>query len=246
MKKEKSLLFLIATAIIIANAFPVSAATYTLKDAISYGYVKATITGNYVAYGSSAMYMKIENLRSSKISIQVDLGRFLVPRDSSYQRMVISKEETIEVEAKETETLYLGTFCLEFKKEIPTSYVYYDVGSTASSDLMRLLKEIDSRGIQDSRAAQLAIWTVTDGITVKDSGDDKYTAREAQVLLDDVFTPGSRKFDISTPIPTSMRTPTPTPMRTPIPTPKSPAFETAFALIGIVIIFLAIRRAKIK
>lgn len=230
MKKEKSLLFLIATAIIIANAFPVSAATYTLKEAISSGYVKATITGNYVAYGSSAMYMKIENLQSSRISIQVDLGRFLVPRDSSYQRMVISNEETIDLEAKETTTLYLGTFCLEFKKKIPTSSVYYDVGSTASYDLMKLLKEIDGRGLQDSRSAQLAIWAKTDGVTDKDTGDrGSYTATEAQALLNDVFT-GSA----------------PTYASTPTPAPKSPAFEMVFALIGIILASLAIRRAKIK
>ncbi len=176
---------------------------YSLYEAVSYGYVEVYITGTGKYYGKS-MYIKIISKVSYNLKITIEQGRILVPKTeySDYQRMIIAKEETVYLYGEsDYEYLYVYAFCIDPFKEIPETTTYYDVGSMASPNIVRLLSKIEEKDMLNDWNAQLAVWLATNP-SQKDEIIDKYvmgtynelekeygTQYAARAILEEVIEP---------------------------------------------------------
>jgi hypothetical protein len=71
---------------------------------------------------------------------------------------------------------------MNLSKHAPGSGAGYSVGGMAQGDLLRVVQAIDKRSAQGRLGSQLAIWAVTDGLTLEDLGNSASNSDTAQML----------------------------------------------------------------
>jgi hypothetical protein len=118
-----------------------------------------------------AIVMEVQNRVSEDIQVTVRRGQLLLAKDpripfstkgDQLQDMVVASDATFRVDARSCHRVTLNVFCVNMNKNPPGRSDSYSLGDEAQGELGRLLETINRNGLLGERAAQLAIWAVTD------------------------------------------------------------------------------------
>lgn len=105
--------------------------------------------------------LDIKNITGKSINIEISPGLFLLPVDSSEQRMMIAQEIPFALASYSTKSLKVNAFCTQLHKSSPSTNALFKIGIMATGNLLELSKII-SKNKFFSDAAQAAIWCITD------------------------------------------------------------------------------------
>jgi len=178
---------LIVTFILIGPAFKPGNEHPDLNTAVKNKLISCTINGN----PNSSHYLKpviitIRNLKKFPVVVDIDNGLILKANDSSYQNMVITRNEIITLNPLEKKSYELYGMCTEPSDKAPDSKTTYSSGNLAPAGLLEVTKLIQKSKYFDI-AGQSAVWAVIDKRGLEDiSGFDSIEARELQKLVSKV------------------------------------------------------------
>ena len=159
----------------------VQAPSYTLNEAINSGLVTAEITGSGASSGDS-IYLKLTRRTAEPLEITVPKGTVL-HASGGVQDMVVWKlsgipagsqliypQSHIVLYIPEPQTFILRAYCLDFHKANPSSSTKFAVGSSADPQILKILNTVDnlSSEVASVAAIQIAIWVVTEDVSVKE------------------------------------------------------------------------------
>ena len=156
----------------------------TIKEALDRGLIKLTLTGNGELFYHNPIHYMIENLTPNAQKIVFPAGQLLVPNDIAYQAFVISMTVHIDLNLGKVpnhvvEANYvlapnqvmegdLPAFCINESRHSPSAGIEYQLGGMATGDLIKLAQVIESKSANGHLGAQLAVWALTDKITLND------------------------------------------------------------------------------
>lgn len=112
-------------------------------------------------YWGACINMKIVNLSSMPISVELEPGMFLMPDDSTTQRLMILDNRVLAIAAKATKKTFVNAACSQMFKGAPDADLAFHPSGKASGSLLDLAKLIAVKSYH-SYAAQNAVWALTD------------------------------------------------------------------------------------
>jgi len=134
--------------------------------------VGSTISGS--PYGEAAE-ISIQNETGETIETVLEKGTILESENPDTQDLVVSKDLPLQVGPYEYLDPPVSVFCIEINNKAPTIFDFYKPPSRkATGDLMKLIDYIDRNNLHDSRSAQLAVWSITDDLTMNKAIIDGY------------------------------------------------------------------------
>lgn len=177
--------------------------TISVYDAIKMKYIVFSATRNATenntevtspTHMGKCIKIQFQNVSDKNLRILIEAGRFMMPDDSTLQRMMVTHQEVIALNKSQTVTKEIYAMCSEMHDGAPRSETTFSVGNKASGNLLTLAKYISDNNYQ-SMAAQSAIWCLTDN---NDPGDI-YTENTIQMknLRDFVFKTTGKKVNSS-------------------------------------------------
>lgn len=113
------------------------------------------------SYTGKNMKFEIKNLSSQILTVEAEAGRFMMPTDSSTQRMMITKDFVCSLRPSSTTTQEAFTMCTNMHKSSPKDNMLFAMGKMANGDLLELAQLISKNNYQNS-CAQNAVWIFTD------------------------------------------------------------------------------------
>ncbi|MCF8296105.1 MAG: hypothetical protein K9J13_01050 [Saprospiraceae bacterium] len=169
----------------------------SLKDAIKQNLISVNIKGKR---GESSHYgkcisLEIKNLTNKSQKIELSPGLFLMPEDSSVQRMMVAEEQLIVLNPSASKKMTINAFCTQMSKSSPSDDLAFNTGKMATGHLLELTQLISKHKFSSS-AAQNAIWCITDkndiyGICSNDENENKilreYVSKATGQPLNKVF-----------------------------------------------------------
>lgn len=144
--------------------------TITLSQALKLKMINIAISGAPVdensnsytpSYTGECIQMEVENLTDKDIKVFLEAGRFLNPEDTTVQRMIITKDQMIAVQKKQTKISKAYAMCSQLLNHSPKTDTKFNLGKKAEGKLLELAQLISKNNFQ-SNAAQSAIWAMTD------------------------------------------------------------------------------------
>lgn len=157
-------------------------------DASKKGIISCTFKGN----SNSTHYItpltgSIKNLKNKTISIIVENGRTFIAEDSSYQNVIITKEQLIVLQPGQKKTYIFHAMCIESSDRSPGDLVAYNIGPMANEKLCKMTKFIQENKYFNS-AAQHAVWAfacnkpLEDVVGLDDIGTSNIVKKAAELL----------------------------------------------------------------
>ena len=151
--------------------------TYTLSDAIEYGYIEAEITGVYdgteevfdlkngkeVFYGQ-CVKISLTSFVANDLNIVVPCGLKLISSDEEVEDKVITKTHTIKVNSLVANETDIFAMSINMYKNIPILHSTFEMGEMASGDMKKIADHINEHNHQTS-AGQAAVWMISDDAT---------------------------------------------------------------------------------
>ncbi len=144
--------------------------TITLSQAVKLKMISISISGapanenseSYTpSYTGQCIQMKVENLTDKDIKVFLEAGRFLNPDDTTIQRMIVTKDQMIAIQKKQTKISKACAMCSQLLNHAPGPATPFSLGKKAEGKLLELAQLISKNNFQ-SNAAQSAIWAITD------------------------------------------------------------------------------------
>jgi len=150
-----------------------------LNDAISSGAVKCTITGNKEStHYIKPIFIDVKNKRNVPVSIKISNGMQFEPTDSSYQNMIVTRQELFALNPGGSIKIPLYAMCTENHDRAPNETTFYKPLKTAKGNLLKLTQMVESKKIFDP-LGQSAVWAMTYNSPLEDIvGYDTTTARQ--------------------------------------------------------------------
>lgn len=184
---------LIALLFIVESGFSLN-----VKDAIANNLVLANWTGIKSSTPTSreyertpSMQVDVQNKTATAIDLELDEGFFLVPVEQGYQQMLITQKIKIKLMPNERKEVALFAMCSQNKHSGPNSSLKYKLGDRAKGELLALAQLIAQKNYQNY-AAQDAVWSFTDGISILDISSEN-TAIENELQS---FVANAMKVDL--------------------------------------------------
>jgi hypothetical protein len=188
--------------------------TISVKQAMEMKIIKVSLTktnpsqspGNYsYSYTGNCINMSIENLTDKNVKVWLEAGRFMMPDDTTEQRMIVTKEQMIALNKKQKKEIPVYAMCSEMHDDAPDSAAVFEMGTKAEGDLLALARVISKNNWQDM-GAQSAIWAITDGNDYSDIYSDnkiemtslRDIVKKAKGITTPVLPQGDSIFSINT------------------------------------------------
>lgn len=196
MKQKKSFLLLL---ILLAFPYYMQADTITVADAIKNKCIVFSATRNATennadvtspTHMGKCIKVHLQNVSGKNLKILIEAGRFMMPDDSTLQRMMVTQQELITLYKSQTITKELYAMCSEMHDAAPRSETSFTVGAKATGNLLALAKYISDNNYQ-SMAAQSAVWCLTDNNEPSDIFSDNSV--QMKNLRDFVFKTTGKK-----------------------------------------------------
>lgn len=149
--------------------------TISVQDALKAGLVALEIEG-YHGYESkfkstkpsSSHYgeciaLSAKGKGDSALVLRLPVGSVLIPGDSSYQNMIVTRTAFIDLNREDDMQRFLKLFamCGEIQDKSPHRGIFFEYGGLADSLTVEMARTIESADQQD-RFGQVALWSVTD------------------------------------------------------------------------------------
>lgn len=142
----------------------ISIKAISLQDAISKKLISVTIGANdsESSYYGDCIKLSIKNKSTKELKIELLAGMFLMPEDSSIQRMMVAEQMIFALNASADKEVTINAFCTQMHNSSPSESTIFKVGKMAKGHLLGLAKLISKHKFF-SKAGQNAIWCITDG-----------------------------------------------------------------------------------
>ncbi len=128
-----------------------------LEDLLQAGAVTVTARGSGLGY----VLVIVERQHSSPMRIAIPAGTYFAAT-GRHQDMVTTKRYVVDLTERASETISVHAACAQFSAAIPDSADGFIIAPHgATPELRRLAEVIDARS-PSSRAAQVAVWALTD------------------------------------------------------------------------------------
>lgn len=149
----------------------------SLKSAANDSLVSYHITGAYVPnpyyravdgngmHFGQCMGIMLTNRTDSTLVLTLDCGMQLLPLDSTFQTMIVTKALAIEIPPHYQWAQVFDAMCGQIHDGPPAIYSPYIIGELADSNVVKIANYLNIHDIQ-TVSGQHAIWAYTDKITV--------------------------------------------------------------------------------
>lgn len=131
-----------------------------LKEALNQKLIEVEFLGAGNYHGKSIM-LKIKNLTSRQLTIEMQPGQYLQPEDSTMQRMLVADDSKFIIAANKSRTSLINAFCSQSRNHAPDSLAKFKIGLMAPKKIIELA-QIIAKNKFTSMAAQNAVWCLTD------------------------------------------------------------------------------------
>lgn len=150
-----------------------------LNDAIKSGAVKCTITGNKESsHYIKPIFIDIKNKRNVPVNIKISNGMQFGPTDSSYQNMIVTRQELFTLNPGGNINIPLYAMCTENHDRAPNEATVYIPLKPAGGNLLKLTQMVENKKLFDP-LGQSAVWAMTCNSPLEDIvGYDTTTARQ--------------------------------------------------------------------
>lgn len=179
----KKIIFLFFTIAFNLNSGITFSDTISIQDAVNKNLISCTVNsmGNY---RGQCIVFSIVNKTAEDILLRLEAGRFMMPADTTRQRMIITKERYIAINKNASDTAKSYAMCSQMHKKAPSANTIFSIGKMAEEKLLKLVNIIDTNNYQ-TMAAQFAIWAITDNNDITDihSADMKEMIALRQYVL---------------------------------------------------------------
>ena len=155
--KTLPILFLLGTTIAQTNAV-------SIDEAYKKGLIQYEINGTSQGNTGACIAIKVTNISSTIINLEVETGRVLEATDSSYQNMIVSKRYFVRLQPKQKTTQNIYALCAEPGDATPNHGVSFSHGSMSTGSLLGMAKYVEANNLQDGKGQSL-IWAIINGNT---------------------------------------------------------------------------------
>lgn len=144
--------------------------TISIQDALNKNLIALTIK-SLGGHSGQCILITTQNKTAGNLLIHLEAGRFMMPDDSTRQRMIITKERLIALGPQATDTVKSYAMCTQMHKAGPLVKTIFSLGKMAEGNLLKLVEIINKNNYQ-TMAAQSAIWSVSDNNDITDVYSD--------------------------------------------------------------------------
>jgi hypothetical protein len=171
--------------------------TIPIKEAIEKNILELKIFGAYdpelfyeiidqdgLHFGK-CMGVILKSKTDSFILVKLECGTELIPTDSSYQTMIVTKTSEFPLYPKITYATRFYAMCGQIHDAPPSRSSLYEIGELSDSNTIKLAKYLDHNQIQNM-IGQHALWSVTDNVESKELekyGADSTTLSKTKDIL---------------------------------------------------------------
>lgn len=149
-----------------------------LNEAIEKGYIRLAAAGTG-GHEGECLKLKLENLSRKNLDVLVPAGQIFEAGDTTLQNLMVTKEETFLVSRGKNCIVRLFGFCVEASDGSPGEGSVFSLGEMAGGNLLKMARYLSHNNLHKNRAAQYAVWAVTDEDRLESIGDRalaKFTA----------------------------------------------------------------------
>ena len=170
-----------------------SMSMYPIMDAIKKNLIKVNVLArgyaieNHSSYYGKCINLKIKNLTSSKLIINVDCGRKLDCIYDSIQDMIITKSEILSLLPNQQTDFTINAMCGQLSHKTPSESSAYKFGNLVDNVLLKVVKLIEELDCQND-AGQFAVWVFTDNMSPESINTYFGNKEKAKKLKEYVFT----------------------------------------------------------
>ena len=142
--------------------------------------IKATEETSSLRHGSN-LSVKLINLTSNTLQIEIPSGTLFTARDSSKQNMLVTHELLVDLLPHQSVTNFCTGYCCEASDGAPSDEDIYTIHKPASEKLISLSEFVNQKEFE-GYGVQRAIWCISNSKNLSDisAGD---TAQLSQPLL---------------------------------------------------------------
>lgn len=156
----------------------------SVAEAVQAGDVELTLEANNSEFYNEPLDYSLENLTGQQLEVCFPAGLTMISGSGAYQNLVLTKTVTVLLPPNGKQEGRLPADCMNLSKDAPAAGGRFALGAMAQGDLLRVAQTIDRQSAQGRLGAQLAIWAVTDGLTLEEigGGADSESAQLLQVI----------------------------------------------------------------
>jgi hypothetical protein len=156
----------------------------TVAEAVDAGEAALVLTANNDSFYASPLDYRLTNLTDRTLDLCFPAGLTMTSGNGAYQNLILTRTVKVTLPPDGEKRGDLSADCMNLSKDSPRSGADFSVGAMAQGDLLRVAQAIDTRSAQGRLGSQLAIWAVTDGLTLEDfnGGSGSDTAQMLQVV----------------------------------------------------------------
>lgn len=171
-----------------------------INEAIEKGLLELKITGAYdpqmfhevvdrdgVHFGKCMAIILKSNI-DSLVQLKIDCGTELIPFDSTFQIMIVTKTVELPLYPNQTYATRFYAMCGQIHDDPPYIESTYTVGKLSESNTVKLARYFDENHIQNM-IGQHALWSYTDEADLKELqkyGADSLTIAKTKEILDNL------------------------------------------------------------
>jgi hypothetical protein len=176
---------LVVAAVALAAPRPVSAQAPSCRsvvDAVNAKEATLSLKANSNEFYTNPLDYVLKNLTGQQLDLCFPAGLTMISGDSANQNLVLTRTILVTVAPNGEKRGDLSADCMNLSKHAPGFGAGFSVGGMAQGDLLRVIQAIDKRSAQGRLGSQIAIWAVTDGLTLEDIGNSGSNSDTAQML----------------------------------------------------------------
>jgi hypothetical protein len=159
---------------VVTGSRPISAQTESCRsvmDAVEAGEARLTLEANDSEFYNEPLDYSVENLTADQLDVCFPAGLTMISGSGDYQNLVLTKTVALLIPPSGTQAGSLYADCINLSRHAPASGGGFTPGDMAQGDLLRVVQAIDRQSAQGRLGAQMAVWAVTDNLTLEDFGN---------------------------------------------------------------------------
>lgn len=139
------------------------ASAMSIQDAFKQNLISVDIQTNETGtHYSEPFVMKVRNLTSTKLDLELDNGYLLEPMNEEEQTMIVTNRLLASLSPRETKDLFVNAMCIEQRDAAPDEDSRYTFADLATPELRKLSGFIEENKHFEPNA-QFLIWGIANG-----------------------------------------------------------------------------------
>jgi len=143
-----------------------------VSEALSAGEITLSLEANEDMFFNEPLTYLAANLAGEQVEFCFPAGMIMVSGSGAAQDLILTRTVDVVLGAGESREGRLAAACINLDKDAPPTGTSFVPGPMADGDVLSVAQAIERNGAQGSIGAQLALWAVTDGLTLTGSGSE--------------------------------------------------------------------------